>query len=116
VVPAFKLPVYTQLSCEDCEDFTTLVYEPAYTPPGPTLDDWESWDMFAADAKWWSTRDLPGITKFTSYVTWDAILEAIPDAILTEAGILLETGSGTPGAIGNVDELIVNDQTFDFQP
>ncbi|MDQ2652953.1 MAG: hypothetical protein M3Z20_07900, partial [Chloroflexota bacterium] len=108
----------THLTCGGCATFTTLVYEPVYTvTPAVTLDTWQSWDLFGANAKWWSSKDLPnGIVAFTSYVSWEDILEAIPDATINSDGLLLETGSGTPDAVGNVDELVVNDQRFNFQP
>ncbi len=116
VVPAVKLPVLTGLTCSGCATFTTLVFEPVYT--GTVLPKtWQEWNLLGADARWWSSKDLPnGINAFTSYVSWNDIKAAIPNAVINPDGLLLETGSGTDGAVGYVDDLVVNDQTFDFQP
>jgi hypothetical protein len=115
VVPAVKLPV--TMTCAGCPAFTTLIFEPTYTF-GSTVQPktWQEWNLLGANARWWSSKDLPnGIVAFASYVPWADILAAIPGAVINPDGLLLETGSGTPDAVGYVDDLVVNDQTFNFE-
>jgi hypothetical protein len=116
VVPAIKLPV----RYNNNTTFTTLIFEPTYFSGGPpvTLNTWQTWDLLSANARWWSSQPLPnGICSFNCYRSWADILAAIPDAKITSPGaILIETGSGTPGAIGNVDKLEINGTIFDFEP
>jgi hypothetical protein len=113
VVPAIKLPVLF----DDGATFTTLVFEPTYAANSDVVaDEWQTWDALSADARWWSTRPLPNdICAFDCFVPWADILAAIPDAFIT-GSLLIETGSGTPGAIGNVDAFNINGTTFDFEP
>ena len=113
VVPAIKLPVLY----DDGTIFTTLIFEPTYSVGSDVvLDEWQTWDLLSADARWWSSKVLPGgICAFDCFVPWADILEAIPDAFINPDGLLIETGSGTPDAVGNADELQVNNATFDFR-
>jgi hypothetical protein len=113
VVPAIKLPVLFGAS----NAFTTLIFEPTYSENSDVVaNEWQSWDALSDDARWWSSKQLPNdICAFDCFVPWSEILAAIPDATIT-GGLLLETGSGTPDAVGNVDALQVNDTTFNFEP
>jgi hypothetical protein len=112
VVPAIKLPVLY-----DNGTFTTLVFEPTYSENSDVVaNEWQTWDALSADARWWSSKALPNdICAFDCFVSWDDILDAIPNAAIT-GGLLIETGSGTPDAVGNVDALEINGTTYDFEP
>ncbi|CAN5337352.1 hypothetical protein BH23CHL1_BH23CHL1_22780 [soil metagenome] len=121
VVPAIKLPVFYDDGDADGQDFTTLVFEPVYSvgTQDVTPGEWQFWDAFSVDARWYSTRDIgDGICAFTCYVTFEQIEAQIPNAFLI--ALQLETGSGTPGADGNVDLLTVGvngtNFVYDFEP
>ncbi len=113
VVPAIKLPVRFNNDTE----FTTLFFEPTYSLNSDAVaDEWQMWDALSADARWWSSRALPNdICAFDCFVPWADILAAVPDAFITGA-LLIETGSGTDDADGNVDALNVNGLIFNFEP
>jgi hypothetical protein len=113
VVPAIKLPVLFNNGTQ----FATLIFEPTYSENSDVVaDEWQTWDALSADARWWSSRALPSdICAFDCFVPWDDIKAAIPDAFITGA-LLIETGSGTDDADGNVDALHINGMTFDFDP
>jgi hypothetical protein len=49
------------------------------------------------------------------FVSWDAILATIPSAMILSAP-LVQTGSGTPGAVGNADNLNVNGTIYNIEP
>lgn len=110
-VPAIKLPVMYA----DGSTFTTLIFEPAYNG-GPAAGTWQSWNAAMESSVWWSSKDLPnGICAFNCFVSWSEIKAAVPDAYISDA-VLIETGSGTPGALGNVDSFSFNGAYFDFEP
>ncbi len=113
VVPAIKLPV----RFDNDTQFATLVFEPTYSENSDVVaDEWQTWDALSADARWWSSRALPNdICAFDCFVPWADILAAIPDAFITGA-LLIETGSGTDDADGNVDALNINGLIFNFEP
>jgi hypothetical protein len=113
VVPAIKLPVRFNNDTE----FSTLVFEPTYSLNSDVVaDEWQTWDALDADARWWSSRALPNdICAFDCFVPWTEILAAVPDAFITGA-LLIETGSGTDDADGNVDALNINGLIFNFEP
>ena len=113
VVPAIKLPV----RFNDDTEFATLIFEPTYSVNSDVVaDEWQTWAALSADARWWSSRALPNdICAFDCFVPWAEIKAAIPDAFITGA-LLIETGSGTDEADGNVDALHINGVMFDFEP
>lgn len=115
VVPAVKLEVRYDAGSE----FTTLIFEPTYSENSSVVaDEWQSWDLLSADARWWSSRAIPAgdpeICAFDCFVSWQAVLDAIPDAFIT--AVLVETGSGTANAVGNADALNINGLIFNFEP
>lgn len=112
VVPAIKLPVRFNNDTE----FTTLVFEPTYSLNSDVVVDvWQTWDALSADARWWTSRPIPGVCEDSCFVPWTDILAAVPDAFILGA-LLIETGSGTDDADGNVDALTINGTIFDFEP
>jgi hypothetical protein len=115
VVPAVKFEVLYG----PANSFTTLIFEPTYSVNSDVLPDvWQAWDLLSEDARWWSSRAIPAddpvICAFDCFVPWQDVVDAIPDAAITN--VLIETGSGTPNAVGNVDALNINGVIFDFDP
>ena len=102
--------------------FTTLVFEPVYnTGQGAVEDDvWQNWDAFDGDsAIWWSSNPIPGAPNRDTFVTWDTIVAANPDAVII-GGFGVNQGSGNPGLITAVDKLTLgygdDSVTYDFEP
>lgn len=102
--------------------FTTLVFEPVYnTSQGAIVDgQWQTWDAYnGGQARWWSTKNIPGVCAFDCFVTWDAIVEANPEATIL-GGFGLNQGSGNPALLAAVDVLTIGDGaetvTYDFEP
>jgi hypothetical protein len=112
VVPAIKLPVRFNNDTQ----FTTLVFEPTYSVNSDVVaGEWQTWDALSADARWWTSSPIPGVCEDSCFVPWADILNAVPDAFILGA-LLIETGSGTDDADGNVDALKINGLIFNFEP
>jgi len=95
-----------------------LVFEPVYSPylGTPMKGVWQTWS--AKDGKWWATKITPTY-GFSGYKTISEILTMYPDACIhsTFGAVLLKVGSGwANGFDGNVDELVINENTYDFEP
>lgn len=113
LVPAINVDVDVNGAAEG--GFTTLVFEPVYQAGGAAAVQsgaWQSWEADGA-AKWWSTRDIPGVCAFNCFVPLSGILVANPDAVVQRYGI--NQGGGNPGLTGASDGLTIDGQTFDFQ-
>jgi len=85
--------------------FTTLVFEPVYnTDQGPVVSGtWQQRDAFnGGTAKWWSTKNIPGVCAFNCFVSWNDILAANPDATIL-GGVGINQGSGNPNLTTAVD-------------
>lgn len=90
--------------------FTTLVYEPYQDGRTIHPNTWQTWDALRnGDAKWWSTRAIPGGASQATPMSWSSILAANPNAVMVAWG--LNFGKGAAGAharwgavtIGTVD-------------
>jgi hypothetical protein len=89
--------------------FTTLVFEPVYnTDQGAVVDGvWQSWDAYnSGAARWWSTKDIPGLCAFSCYATWTDIKAANPDATIL-GGFGVNQGGGNPNLTSSVDKLTI---------
>lgn len=98
--------------------FTTLVFEPVYNTDQEAVASgvWQDWDAYdGGQAIWWSSRPIPGAPNRDTFVTWDAILAANPDAVIL-GGVGVNQGSGNGGLVTAVDALTVNAVTYDFEP
>lgn len=87
--------------------FTTLVFEPVYnTGQGAVVSNtWQNWDAYdGGQGIWWSSSAIPGAPDRDTFVTWDTIVAANPDAVIV-GGIGVNQGSGNPGLVTNVDAL-----------
>jgi len=94
--------------------FTTLVFEPVYnTAQGAVVSgEWQDWTADGSGI-WWSTRAIPGVCDFTCYVSWNDIVAANPDAVIT-GGVGVNQGSGNPALTSNVDAFTFDETTYDF--
>ena len=102
--------------------FTTLVFEPVYnTGQGAVVNgEWQDWDAYAGGtAIWWSSNAIPGAPNRDTFVTWDTILAANPDAVIV-GGFGINQGSGNPALTTAVDALVLGYDgdrvTYDFEP
>ncbi|MCF6377894.1 hypothetical protein L2K70_09775 [Nocardioides KLBMP 9356] len=96
--------------------YAVIVFEPVYnTDQGAVVDGtWQSWQA-GGDAKWWSTRAMPGVTSaFDSFVPLSTIIAENPAATIT--ALTVGTGSGNAGLLAGVDSLTVGETTYDFGP
>ena len=102
--------------------FTTLVFEPVYnTAQGAVVSNaWQTWDAYdGGNAIWWSSNPIPGAPNRDTFVSWNSIVAANPDAVIV-GGFGVNQGSGNPGLITSVDALHFDtpavDVTYDFEP
>lgn len=97
--------------------FTTLVFEPVYnTDQGAVVSGaWQTWDAYNGEnAKWWSTKNIPGVCSFDCFVSWNEIVAANPDATIL-GGVGVNQGSGNPALTTNVDAFTFGQSTYDFE-
>ena len=102
--------------------YTVLVFEPVYNTTQGTVQSgiWQPWNAIAGgQARWWSSRAIPGVCAFDCFVTWDAIKAANPNAVIT-GGFGVNQGGGNPALTTAVDVLTLgyggNSITYDFEP
>jgi hypothetical protein len=106
--------------------FTTLVFEPVYnTAQGTVVDGaWQTWDAYlGGSAIWWSSNAIPGAPNRDTFVSWQSIVAANPDAVIV-GGFGINQGSGNPALTTAADNLSlgygVGDDavcvTYDFEP
>lgn len=96
--------------------YAVIVFEPVYnTGQGAVVDGaWQNWTA-GGDARWWSTRAMPGVpSSFDSFVPLSTIISQNPDATIT--ALTVGTGSGNAGLLAGVDYLTVGETTYDFGP
>jgi hypothetical protein len=101
--------------------FTTLVFEPVYnTAQGAVASGtWQTWDAYnGGNAIWWSSSPIPGAPNRDTFVTWNSIVAANPNAVILGYGV--NQGSGNPALITAVDALHFDtpqvNVTYDFEP
>jgi hypothetical protein len=102
--------------------FTTLVFEPVYnTAQGAVVDgQWQTWDAYLGGAAiWWSSNPIPSAPNRDTFVSWDTIVAANPDAVIV-GGFGVNQGSGNPNLTTAVDNLSLGIDgsclTYDFEP
>ena len=103
------------------EGFTTLVFEPVYnTSQGPvTSGVWQQWNAFSGGTGiWWSSNPIPGAPNRDTFVSWNAIIAANPNAVIV-GGFGVNQGSGNAGLTTAVDKLTIgnaaNAVVYDFE-
>jgi hypothetical protein len=104
-----------------CNTFTTLVFEPIYNLDQGTVtpDVWQTWDAYrGGTARWWTSRNIPGVCAFDCFLPWSAFVAANPNAVVIAYGV--NQGSGNPGLTSDVDALKISaggdSSTYDFEP
>jgi hypothetical protein len=102
--------------------FTTLVFEPVYnTTQGAVVSgQWQTWDAYlGGNAIWWSSNPIPSAPNRDTFVSWNTIVAANPDAVIV-GGYGVNQGSGNPGLVTSVDALHFDtphvNVTYDFEP
>lgn len=117
VAPSLNMEICTGgLVGTTCTGYATLVWEPVYaygtTANGnnPIVNDtWQTWDALghtntSYTGGWWSTKDIPGVPAFSSFVSLAAIQTNNPNAVILSFGV--NVGHGPAGTFsGNVDAL-----------
>lgn len=100
--------------------FTTLVFEPVYNTDQGAVESgtWQTWDGYkGGDAIWWSSNAIPGAPNRDTFVSWNTLVAANPNAVILGAGI--NQGSGNPVLTTAVDKFTVGHSgesvTYDFQ-
>jgi hypothetical protein len=120
------LNIQVDVNGADPGGFTTLVFEPVYnTAQGPVVSgQWQTWDAYlGGGAIWWSSNPIPGAPNRDTFVTWDTIVAANPNAVIV-GGFGLNQGSGNPGLTASSDNLSLGYGagagavcvTYDFEP
>jgi hypothetical protein len=102
--------------------FTTLVFEPVYNTNQGTIQDgvWQTWDAYqGGQAIWWSSNPIPSAPNRDTFVSWDTIVAANPDAVIV-GGFGVNQGSGNPALTASTDVLTIGSDddcvTYDFEP
>lgn len=102
--------------------FTTLVFEPVYNTNQGSVQDgvWQTWDAYAGgSAIWWSSNPIPGAPNRDTFVSWDTIVAANPDAVIV-GGYGINQGSGNPALTVASDVLTIGSNgecvTYNFDP
>jgi hypothetical protein len=106
--------------------FTTLVFEPVYnTDQGVVVSNtWQTWDAYnGGQAIWWSSNPIPGAPNRDTFVSWETIVAANPDAVIV-GGFGINQGSGNPALTTSADVLSIGYGqgadavclTYDFEP
>ena len=107
----------------DGVSYTSLVFEPIYQSGGIGAlesDVWQTWDAYnGGNAKWWSSKPIPGVCAFDCFVTWNDILANNPNATI-KGGFGFNNGSGWAGVSDeNADALTIgvngSTTTYDFE-
>jgi hypothetical protein len=90
--------------------FTTLVFEPVYNTGQQAIADntWQTWDAYlGGQAIWWSSSPIPSAPNRDTFVTWDTIVAANPDAVIV-GGFGVNQGSGNPALTASTDVLNIS--------
>jgi hypothetical protein len=102
--------------------FTTLVFEPVYnTSQGAVVSGaWQTWDAYVGgNATWWSSNPIPAAPNRSTFVSWNTIVAANPDAVIV-GGFGVNQGSGNAGLLAATDTLTIGvsgaNTIYDFEP
>jgi hypothetical protein len=105
-----------------CTGFTTLVYEPYQQTNAATVTagDWQTWSN-VADGQFWSSRTYTDNANCSvtagaggaPFYTLSDLQTNCPNAIVVSFGV--NVGSNNPSYVTEVDGVVFNDFTYDFQ-
>lgn len=98
---------------------TNLVYEPVYNNSNVTSGIWQTWDAYnGGNAIWWSSSPINVAPNRDTFVTWDTIVDANPNAVLLAYG--LNQGSGNPALTVATDKFTLGYNSecviYNFEP
>lgn len=86
-----------------------IVYEPANNDaPGHNYNGWTTWNLDLAGTYWYKANGKQIAVKGTSYVGTN------PNAVVM--GLAINQGSGNPGWITLVDNVVTHNGIYDFEP
>jgi len=119
-VPAINIQV--DINGADPGGFTTLVFEPVYNTGQGAIQDgvWQTWDAYqGGQAIWWSSNPIPSAPNRDTFVSWNTIVAANPNAVII-GGFGVNQGSGNPALTAAADILSIGSNgdciTYDFEP
>jgi hypothetical protein len=119
-VPAINIQV--DVNGADPGGFTTLVFEPVYNTGQGAIQDgvWQTWDAYqGGQAIWWSSNPIPSAPNRDTFVSWNTIVAANPNAVIV-GGFGVNQGSGNPALTASSDILLIGSNgdciTYDFEP
>jgi hypothetical protein len=119
-VPAINIQV--DVNGADPGGFTTLVFEPVYNTGQGAIQDgvWQTWDAYqGGQAIWWSSNPIPSAPNRDTFVSWNTIVAANPNAVIV-GGFGVNQGSGNPALTAASDILSIGSNgdciTYDFEP
>lgn len=125
LAPAINL--YVDLDGNGTRD-TTMVFEPVYaTSQGPVAQGvWQQWNMLSTDNAWWYTANFPPLTNGGGgeFKPLAYYIGLFPNAKIVNWGgapgfnVVSGQNSGGiwAGFDGNVDQVMVNAATYNFDP
>lgn len=116
------LNIQVDVNGADPGGFTTLVFEPVYnTDQGAVVSgQWQNWDAYnGGNGIWWSSNPIPSAPNRDTFVSWDTIVAANPNAVIV-GGVGINQGSGNPALVTAVDKFSVGYGavcfTYNFDP
>lgn len=116
-IAAASYQLVVDLNGSEAGGFTTFVFEP-YQNGVVDADDWQTWDVDEGDL--WSTRSFSDDTCSViaggggaPFYTLDYLQENCPDAVVLGFGV--NVGSNNPNYVVNVDGVVFNGVTYDFE-
>jgi hypothetical protein len=116
-----SLNMEVDVNGNDDGGFTTLVFEPVYnTDQGAVVNDtWQTWDAYEnGNATWWSSNAIPGAPDRDTFVSWNALKAANPNAVIV-GGFGVNQGSGNPALTTATDKLTIgangNTTVYNFE-
>ncbi len=118
--------LYVDLDGNGSRD-TTLVFEPVYaTLQGPVVQGtWQEWDALTAENGWWYTANFGALTNAQNeFKPLSHYVGLFPNAKIVDwggaPGMNFVSGQNSGGIWanydGNVDKVVVNGSTYDFDP
>lgn len=102
---------------------TNLVFEPVYNTNQGLVESgkWQTWDAYnGGNATWWSSDPIPSAPNRDTFVSWNTIVAANPDAVIL-GGFGINQGSGNPALTTATDALYIgygteDCYTYNFEP
>ena len=118
--------LYVDLDGNGTRD-TTMVFEPVYaTLQGPVVQGvWQEWDALTAENSWWYTSNFGALTNAQNeFKPLSHYIGLFPNAKIVNwggaPGMNFVSGQNSGGIWtnydGNVDKVVVNGSTYDFEP